>query len=87
MILDGSGTFGHMNPADVLGVSVMNEAWMLTFALTLPFLCLGLLMWLDRLEDTLGDGIDGSQAGPEPAPVAEPAPALSVVPAEGVNAA
>ena len=46
----------------------MNEAWMLTFALTVPFLCLGLLMWLSRLEDTLGEGLESPKATLEPAP-------------------
>lgn len=47
----------------------MNEAWMLTFAATVPFLCLGLLMWLARLEDTLGDGLEAPKATLEPATV------------------
>jgi hypothetical protein len=48
----------------------MNEAWMLTFAVTVPFLCLGLLMWLARLEDTLGDGLEGSKTTLDSAPAA-----------------
>jgi hypothetical protein len=48
----------------------MNEAWMLTFAATVPFLCLGLLMWLARLEDTLTDGLESPKSTLDPAPVA-----------------
>lgn len=48
----------------------MNEAITLTFAVAVPFLCLGLLLWLARLEDTLTDGLPGSTATREPAPVA-----------------
>ncbi|HSJ19794.1 MAG TPA: hypothetical protein VK964_04395 [Nocardioidaceae bacterium] len=40
----------------------MNEAWMLTFAAFVPFLALGLVLWLARLEDTLGDGIESPKA-------------------------
>ena len=69
MKLDQRGTVGHMHPVEVLGVSVMNEAWMLTFAATVPFLCLGLLMWLARLEDTLTDGLESPKATLDPAPV------------------
>ena len=55
----------------------MNEAWMLTFAATVPFLCLGLLMWLARLEDTLTDGLETPKATRDavPATAAEPAAA------------
>ncbi len=35
----------------------MNEAAALAFAAAVPFLLLGLLLWLARLEDTLGDGL------------------------------
>lgn len=48
----------------------MNEALMLTFGLTVPFLCLGLLLWLARLEETLGDGLEAPKATGEPAPAA-----------------
>jgi hypothetical protein len=48
----------------------MSEAWMLTFALTVPFLCLGLLLWLSRLEDTLGEGLESPKATLDPAPAA-----------------
>ena len=58
----------------------MNEAITLTFAVAVPFLCLGLLLWLARLEDTLTDGLDAPKATREPAPVAatEAAPATAV---------
>jgi hypothetical protein len=46
----------------------MNEALTLTFAATVPLLCLGLLLWLARLEETLTDGIEGPQPTSEPAP-------------------
>lgn len=36
----------------------MSQAVGLSFALAVPFLCLGLLLWLARLEETLTDGID-----------------------------
>ncbi|HEU4511495.1 MAG TPA: hypothetical protein VFR87_00160 [Nocardioidaceae bacterium] len=48
----------------------MNEALTLTFAVAVPFLCLGLLLWLARLEDTLTDGLEPATATREPAPVA-----------------
>lgn len=55
----------------------MNEALMLTFAATVPFLCLGLLMWLARLEDTLGDGLESAKATLEPAPATAAATAAT----------
>jgi hypothetical protein len=53
----------------------MNPAWSLTFAALVPFLCLGLMLGLARLEDTLTDGLDSPTrpraAKPRPAePVA-----------------
>jgi len=59
----------------------MNEALALTFAATVPFLCLGLLLWLARLEETLTDGIEAKPSG-EPAPAPTP-----VAPAEAPTAA
>lgn len=57
----------------------MNEAITLTFAVAVPFLCLGLLLWLARLEDTLTDGLEAPAPAREPAPVAaiEAAPATA----------
>lgn len=52
----------------------MNEATALAFAAAVPFLCLGLLLWLARLEDTLADGIETPRATSEPAPVAVATP-------------
>jgi hypothetical protein len=76
-----------MHPVEVLGVSVMNEAWMLTFAAFVPFLCLGLLMWLARLEDTLGDGLESPKATREAAPaVAKATPASPEKPAPAAAA-
>ena len=60
----------------------MNEALMLTFAAAVPFLCLGLLLWLARLEDTLTDGLESPasrQSLLEPAPVPATAPATEPV--------
>jgi hypothetical protein len=74
-----------MHPVEVLGVSVMNEAWMLTFAATVPFLCLGLLMWLARLEDTLTDGLESPKATREAVPATAPVPA-TVAPASAEKA-
>ncbi len=45
----------------------MNAAWTLGFAALVPFLCLGLLLWLARLEDTLADGLRPATVTPEPA--------------------
>ena len=61
----------------------MNPAWTLSFAVLVPFLCLGLLLLLDRLEDTLGDGLDTSKVDREsaPAPVVAEAPAPAPAPA------
>ncbi len=42
----------------------MNEAAALTFAAAVPFLLLGLLLWLARLEETLGDGLTPRVADP-----------------------
>lgn len=52
----------------------MDSAWTLAFAAAVPFLCLGLLLWLARLEETLTDGLPGVQATLEPATAAAPAP-------------
>jgi hypothetical protein len=52
----------------------MNEALTLTFAAAVPFLCLGLLLWLARLEETLTDGVT-------PEPTAPVSPAAPVAPA------
>lgn len=71
----------------------MDSAWTLTFAAAVPFLCLGLLLWLARLEDTLTDGLPGLGATREPAaaPPAGMAPAavaaVSPAPAEPPAAA
>lgn len=46
----------------------------LAFAAAVPFLCLGLLMWLARLEETLTDGLESPTATREPAA----APAVAV---------
>lgn len=54
----------------------MNEAAALAFAAAVPFLLLGLLLWLARLEDTLGDGL--ATQTPDPAAAPAPAPALTV---------
>jgi hypothetical protein len=58
----------------------MNEAITLTFAVAVPFLCLGLLLWLARLEDTLTDGLEAPTPTREPATVTaiEAAPATAV---------
>jgi hypothetical protein len=55
----------------------MNEAWSLTLALTIPLFCLGLLMLLSRLEDTLGDGLEEAAATTDAAP-AEAAEKLAI---------
>lgn len=52
----------------------MNEALVLTFAATVPLLCLGLLMWLARLEETLTDGLER----PEPVELTAPASPVAV---------
>ena len=54
----------------------MDSAWTLTFAAAVPFLCLGLLLWLARLEDTLTDGLPAPRATREPAPTMKPAPVV-----------
>lgn len=51
-----------------LGVLVMSEVVAVAFALAVPFLCLGLLLWLARLEDTLTEGLETPRATAEPAP-------------------
>lgn len=66
----------------------MESAWTLVFAAMVPFLCLGLLLWLARLEETLTDGLPGAKATREPAPVKSPVAAAPVVqPAEAATAA
>lgn len=58
----------------------MDSAWTLTFAAAVPFLCLGLLLWLARLEDTLTDNLPVAKATREaPATVVAPPAAASVV--------
>lgn len=47
----------------------MSQGVALTFALAVPFLCLGLLLWLARLEETLTDGIEPDRRPREPQPV------------------
>lgn len=64
------GTFVRMHPVEVLGVPVMNQAWSLTFALAVPLFCLGLLLLLSRLEDTLGDGLEEATSTAEAVPPA-----------------
>lgn len=51
----------------------MNEAFALTFAALVPFLLLGLVLWMARLEDTLTDGLEPVKAHREPVPAQEPA--------------
>lgn len=53
-----------------LGVKVVNEAVTLAFAVMVPFLLLGLVLWLARLEETLTDGLESVKATRDPAPVA-----------------
>jgi hypothetical protein len=48
----------------------MNEATALAFAVMVPFLLLGLVLWLARLEETLTDGLETAEAPTEPAPAA-----------------
>lgn len=69
----------------------MNPAWSVAFAALVPFLCLGLVLWMARLEDTLTDGIVKPASDPEPlgsplqvtaeVPVSTPTPTAAVVPA------
>jgi uncharacterized iron-regulated membrane protein len=67
------------------GGFLMESAWTLVFAAMVPFLCLGLLLWLARLEDTLTDGLPGAKATREPAPVKSPEPVSPAVqPAKAV---
>jgi hypothetical protein len=53
----------------------MDSAWALVFAVAVPFLCLGLLLWLARLEDTLTDGLAAPKATRDPAVKCAPVPA------------
>jgi hypothetical protein len=62
----------------------MNEAAALAFAAAVPFLLLGLLLWLARLEDTLGDGL--ATQTPDPALTVD-ADAVQPIPAQPVPAA
>ncbi len=55
----------------------MNEGFALTFAALVPFLLLGLVLWMARLEDTLTDGLEPAQATGEPTPAQEPARAAA----------
>lgn len=65
----------------------MDSAWTLTFAVAVPFLCLGMLLWLARLEDTLTDNLPVAKATREtPATVVAPAP-VAAVPADAPVAA
>jgi hypothetical protein len=64
----------------------MNGALALTFAATVPFLLLGLVLWLARLEETLTDGLEASRGGVPAAP-ADRATVAPAVEAPGSAAA
>lgn len=55
----------------------MNEAFALTFAALVPFLLLGLVLWMARLEETLTDGLEPVKVAGEPAG-RQPEPARAV---------
>ncbi len=63
----------------------MSDVWQLGFALAFPVLCLLLVLWLGRLEDTLTRDVRRAQRQPEPAPILRipvqvaPEPQASVV--------
>ncbi len=61
----------------------MSDAMTLAFAAAVPFLCLGLLMWLARLEETLTDGLESPKATREPAVAPAAAVATSTEAAPG----
>lgn len=44
----------------------MNAAWSVALAVLVPFLCLGMLLWMARLEETLTDGLAAPASGPQP---------------------
>ena len=47
----------------------MNPAWSLAFAALVPLLCLGMLLWLSWLEETLADDVAAAQKRRTPKPV------------------
>jgi hypothetical protein len=47
----------------------MDSAWTLAFAVAVPFLSLGLVLWLARLEETLTQEPRGEAATRDAAPV------------------
>ena len=71
----------------------MTIAWSITCAVLVPVACLGLVLWLEHLEDSLAEALQGLAAGdvqgspllaeePEPSPPEE-AP-VTASPAEAV---
>ena len=47
----------------------MHEVWQIGFAMAFPVVCLGLVLWLGHMEDTLTRDVRRSAREPEPAPI------------------
>ncbi|HSV39422.1 MAG TPA: hypothetical protein VLI04_11745 [Nocardioidaceae bacterium] len=47
----------------------MKEVWQIVLALLFPVVCLFLVLWLAKLEDTLGRDVRRSERKPEPPPI------------------
>jgi hypothetical protein len=47
----------------------MREVWQIAVALAFPLVCLALMLWLDRLEETLDRDVRRSARTPDPAPI------------------
>ena len=68
----------------------MQLVTMLAMVVTFPLLCLGFLLWMARLEDSLPAAVRKAERQPDPAPIlavpvvpreVEPAPAVTEAPA------
>jgi hypothetical protein len=60
---------------------VVKEIWQIVLALTFPIVCLFLVLWLARLEETLTRDVRRSERKPEPPPILR-VPAKSKAPAQ-----
>ena len=47
----------------------MHEIWQIGFALAFPIICLAMVLWLGRMEDTLHRDVHRSERRHEPPPI------------------
>jgi hypothetical protein len=51
------------------GEGAVKELWPIGFALAFPVVCLLMILWLGRMEETLTRDVRRSERKPEPAPI------------------